>query len=113
MAHTRYFEAHGTGTPIGDPIEAIAVGKAFEDFRSTSDPLYMGAVKSNVGHLEGASALAGVIKAVLVLEKGIIPPNANFEHLNPKIDDQKLSLKGYDVLSSTHSDTAALMRTLF
>lgn len=41
MAHTRYFEAHGTGTPIGDPIEAMAVGKAFEDFRSMSDPLYM------------------------------------------------------------------------
>lgn len=41
MAHTRYFEAHGTRTPTGDPIEAMAVGKAFEDFRSTSDPLYM------------------------------------------------------------------------
>lgn len=41
MAHTRYFEAHGTGTPVGDPIEAMAVGRAFEDFRSTSDPLYV------------------------------------------------------------------------
>ncbi|KAF3768164.1 polyketide synthase [Cryphonectria parasitica EP155] len=93
MAHTRYFEAHGTGTPMGDPIEALAVGKAFGDFRSEIDPLYMGAVKSNIGHLEGASALAGVIKAVLVLEKGVIPPNANFEKLNPKIDDKSLGLK--------------------
>lgn len=55
--------------------------------------LCSGAVKSNIGHLEGASALAGVIKAVLVLERGIIPPNANFRRLNPKIDDKRLSLK--------------------
>jgi hypothetical protein len=52
-----------------------------------------GAVKSNIGHLEGASGLAGVIKAVLVLENGIIPPNANFEKLNPKIDAEYLRLK--------------------
>jgi acyl transferase domain-containing protein len=52
-----------------------------------------GAVKSNIGHLEGASGLAGVIKAILVLEKGIIPPNANFEKLNPKIDAYYLRLK--------------------
>lgn len=50
-------------------------------------------MKSNIGHLEGASALAGVIKAILVLENGIIPPNANFEHLNPKIDEKELGLK--------------------
>lgn len=52
-----------------------------------------GAVKSNLGHLEGASALAGIIKAVLVLEKGVIPPNTNFEKLNPKIDATALNLK--------------------
>lgn len=50
-------------------------------------------MKSNIGHLEGASALAGIIKAVLVLEKGVIPPNANFEKLNPKINDKSLGLK--------------------
>ncbi|OTA81899.1 hypothetical protein M434DRAFT_37315 [Hypoxylon sp. CO27-5] len=88
MVPTRYFEAHGTGTAVGDPCEARAISAAFEDVRSASDPLLVGAVKSNVGHLEGASGLAGVIKAVLVLEKGIIPSNANFEKLNPKIDAQ-------------------------
>lgn len=59
-------------------------------------------MKSNIGHLEGASALAGVIKAVLVLEKGVIPPNANFQHLNPKIDDKRLSLKVGLYFAPTH-----------
>ncbi|OTA67063.1 putative polyketide synthase [Hypoxylon sp. EC38] len=86
MAHTRYFEAHGTGTPLGDPLEAQAIGAAFQDYRSTSDPIYVGASKSNIGHLEGASGIASIVKAVLVLEKGVIPPNANFEKPNPKID---------------------------
>jgi acyl transferase domain-containing protein len=112
MEPTRYFEAHGTGTALGDPCEARAIGSAFENIRSSSDPIfvyvlschsiltfrrtnygYSGAVKSNIGHLEGASGLAGVIKAVLVLEKGIIPPNANFEKLNPKIDAHNWGLK--------------------
>jgi acyl transferase domain-containing protein len=52
-----------------------------------------GAVKSNLGHLEGASGLAGVIKVVLALEKGVIPPNTNFEKLNPNIDDEYFHLK--------------------
>ncbi|KAI2464634.1 putative polyketide synthase [Annulohypoxylon bovei var. microspora] len=93
MAHTRFFEAHGTGTRIGDPREARAIGSAFREHRSDEDPLYVGAVKSNVGHLEGASGLAGVIKTVLVLEKGIIPPNTNFRELNPKIDAKFLRLE--------------------
>jgi acyl transferase domain-containing protein len=50
-------------------------------------------VKSNIGHLEGGSGLAGVIKAIMVLEKGIIPPNANFERLNPDIDAEFLNIK--------------------
>jgi acyl transferase domain-containing protein len=52
-----------------------------------------GAVKSNIGHLEGGSGIAGIIKAVLVLEKGIIPPNTNFETLNPKIDLDYLRIR--------------------
>ncbi|KAL4860796.1 hypothetical protein BDV12DRAFT_208828 [Aspergillus spectabilis] len=89
---TRFFEAHGTGTAVGDPIEAGAIGAVFGQHRSTEEPLYIGAVKSNVGHLEGASGVAGVIKAVLALEKGIIPPNTNFEKLNPRIDAPMLGL---------------------
>nr|AUY61968.1 polyketide synthase [Clonostachys rosea] len=92
MAHTRYVEAHGTGTAIGDPTEAKAIGSAFRAYRSSSDRTYIGAVKSNIGHLEGASGLAGLIKAILVLEKGIIPPNANFEKLNHQIDSDHLRL---------------------
>ncbi|KAI1804894.1 hypothetical protein F4811DRAFT_570659 [Daldinia bambusicola] len=93
MLPTRYFEAHGTGTPVGDPIEASAIGEAFRGSRSPDDPLYIGSVKSNIGHTEGASGLASVIKTVLVLEHGIIPPNANFEFLNPQIEAARLNIK--------------------
>ncbi|KAB5584987.1 fatty acid synthase S-acetyltransferase [Coniochaeta sp. 2T2.1] len=82
---TRFFEAHGTGTPVGDPIEASAIGQVFGQLRSADEPLIVGAVKSNIGHLEGAAGIAGLIKAVLVLETGIIPPNIWFEKANPKI----------------------------
>lgn len=90
---TRFFEAHGTGTPIGDPIEVNAIGHVFRDYRSPCDPLFIGAVKANFGHLEGSSGLAGLIKAVLVLEKGIIPPIADFETLNGGIDSEALNLR--------------------
>lgn len=93
MHPTRFFEAHGTGTAVGDPLESKALGLAFRNIRTTQDPLWVGAVKSNVGHLEGASGIAGVIKALLVLEKGIIPPNANFEKVNPKIDTEFLRIQ--------------------
>ena len=82
---TRYFEAHGTGTPIGDPIEASAITEVFSQLRSEEEPLYVGAVKSNIGHLEGAAGIAGLIKAVLCLESGIIPQNVWFEKANPRI----------------------------
>ncbi|KAI1326775.1 putative polyketide synthase [Xylariaceae sp. FL0255] len=93
MKPTRYFEAHGTGTAIGDPREARAIGSSFEGARSSSDPIFVGALKSNIGHLEGASGIAGVIKTVLILERGIIPPNTNFEKINPEIDDSRLGIK--------------------
>lgn len=84
MGPTRFFEAHGTGTAIGDPIEAHAIHKAFSP-RSSNDPIYIGAVKANIGHLEGCSGLAGLIKTILVLEQGVIPPIASLTSLNPKI----------------------------
>ncbi|KAF2650360.1 putative polyketide synthase [Lophiostoma macrostomum CBS 122681] len=93
MEPTRFFEAHGTGTIVGDPNESKALGLAFRNVRTAKDPLWVGAIKSNIGHLEGASGIAGVIKAMLVLEKGIIPPNTNFEKLNPKIDADFLNIK--------------------
>lgn len=93
MSKTRYFEAHGTGTPIGDSIEARAINSAFNNGRKLEEPLYIGAVKSNIGHLEGASGIAGLIKAILVLEKGIIPPNIWFERPNSQIPLQKWNIK--------------------
>lgn len=108
MATTRFFEAHGTGTALGDPIEAKAIYKAFEEHRSQAEPLYVGAVKSNIGHLEGASGIAGLIKSVLALEKGIIPPNTLFERPNPMIqlDEWNLAFP----LKPTPWPTAGLRR---
>ncbi|KAI3395544.1 hypothetical protein diail_1206 [Diaporthe ilicicola] len=82
---TRFFEAHGTGTQVGDPIEASAIAEIFAPHRSPDEPLYVGALKSNVGHLEGAAGVAAIIKGVFTLEKGIIPPNIWFEKANPRI----------------------------
>ena len=92
---TRLFEAHGTGTPVGDPIEAGAISAVFKDQRNQDEPLFVGALKSNIGHLEGASGIAGLIKAILVLEKGVIPPNIWFERVNPNIpaDDWNMRVR--------------------
>ena len=90
---TGYFEAHGTGTPAGDPLETRAIGSTLGKRRSLADPLILGSVKSNIGHLEGAAGLAGVIKAVYVLEKGAIPPNIWFEKINPRILLDEWNLK--------------------
>ncbi|KAL2863130.1 uncharacterized protein BJX67DRAFT_384987 [Aspergillus lucknowensis] len=93
-AATRYFEAHGTGTAVGDPTELRAIGAVFRPHRSKEDPLYLGSVKTNIGHLEGASGIAGVIKVILALEKGIIPPVSDYyKSLNPRIDAEHLNLK--------------------
>ena len=79
---TRYFEAHGPGTAIGDPIEACAISNAFS-MRTSVDPIYVGALKSNIGHPEAVSGIAAIIKTVLVLEHGTIPPNLYPERINP------------------------------
>ncbi|KAF4443314.1 polyketide synthase [Fusarium austroafricanum] len=78
MSQTRFVEAHGTGTPVGDPIEVKAIGRCFREYRSQVEPLYIGSVKASVGHLEGANQV--------ILEKGIIPPNALFENINPALN---------------------------
>ena len=96
---TRYFEAHGTGTQVGDPIEAKAIATAFKNCRPLGSPLYVGSVKTNIGHLEGTSGLASLIKTVLILEKGLIPPNVWFKRTNPKILENEWNIKVISVLS--------------
>ncbi|OAQ57609.1 polyketide synthase [Pochonia chlamydosporia 170] len=92
MAHTSYAEAHGTGTPAGDPVEAGALSRTLGAARAPGDPLYIGSVKTNVGHLEGGSGLVQVVKAVMMLEKGDIPPSIWFEKPNPRIPLQEWNL---------------------
>ncbi|KAF3766643.1 hypothetical protein M406DRAFT_252003 [Cryphonectria parasitica EP155] len=83
----QYFEAHGTGTQAGDPREAAAIHKAFGLSQNRGrDALYVGSIKTIVGHLEGAAGLAGLLKASLGLQKGLIPANLHFNRLNPKIE---------------------------
>lgn len=86
FADTSYFECHGTGTYVGDPLEVAAVGRVFAAERSAEDPLLVGSVKTNVGHTEGASALASIMKVVLSLEHGLIPPIFDLQTLNPNVD---------------------------
>ncbi len=88
-----YMEAHGTGTPVGDPIETNALGNVLAVDRPANDPCLLGSVKTNIGHLESGSGAAGMVKAALVLNKGEAPPNLNFENPNPNIDFDGLKLK--------------------
>jgi acyl transferase domain-containing protein/acyl carrier protein len=78
-----YIETHGTGTSLGDPIEIEAIGNVYGG--ANEAPCILGAVKTNLGHLEASAGMAGVIKAVLCLENGEIPRNLHFERLNPEI----------------------------
>ncbi|MBV9200451.1 MAG: acyltransferase domain-containing protein, partial [Alphaproteobacteria bacterium] len=86
-----FFEMHGTGTAAGDPIEAAAVGHSLGHRRSI--PLPIGSVKTNIGHLEPASGMAGLLKAALALDRDIIPPTIHCEKPNPKIPFAELKLR--------------------
>jgi acyl transferase domain-containing protein/NADPH:quinone reductase-like Zn-dependent oxidoreductase/NAD(P)-dependent dehydrogenase (short-subunit alcohol dehydrogenase family)/ubiquinone/menaquinone biosynthesis C-methylase UbiE len=88
---TQYFEAHGTGTPTGDPIETRAIAAVFGPARA--EKLRIGSIKTNIGHTEAASGLAGLIKVVLAMEKGQIPPSVNFDKPNPKLKLDEWGLK--------------------
>ncbi len=79
-------EAHGTGTPVGDPIEVAALSQAYKQSTSRRGYCALGSVKSNVGHLETAAGIAGLIKAAKSVEQGLIPPSLHFETPNPEID---------------------------
>jgi acyl transferase domain-containing protein/SAM-dependent methyltransferase len=91
-AQVDYVEAHGTGTSLGDPIEAQALGAALGSARPAGQPLMIGSVKTNLGHLEAAAGVAGVVKAVLALERGEIPPHLNLETPSPLIDWSSLNV---------------------
>jgi acyl transferase domain-containing protein/SAM-dependent methyltransferase len=81
-----FVETHGTGTPLGDPIEVGALGAVFSNGRDAGHPLIVGSVKSNIGHLEAAAGVTGLIKVILGLQRREIPPNLHFKSGNPRID---------------------------
>ena len=88
-----YVEAHGTGTFLGDPIEARALGSVLGRGRAEDSPLLVGALKSNIGHLEAAAGIAGFIKTVMAVARAEVPANLNFQTPNPHIPFDQLRLK--------------------
>lgn len=87
-------QCHGTGTPVGDPVEAISVGNVF----GQPNGIYIGSVKPNLGHSEASAGISSLMKAVLALEHKIIPPNIKFEVPNPRSELSRLTtstLKAY------------------
>ena len=84
---------------MGDPIEAAAIANSMSKQRPDDKPLIVGSVKTNIGHLEAGSGLAGIIKATLVVEKGLIPPNVNYQSPNPNIPLDKWKLKVFSDLT--------------
>jgi acyl transferase domain-containing protein len=88
-----YVELHGTGTPVGDPIEAAALGAVFAAGRDPADPLRVGSVKTNIGHLEGAAGIAGFLKAVLSIHHRELPRSLHYRSPNPGIPLDELRLE--------------------
>ncbi|MFJ1455345.1 type I polyketide synthase [Nocardia sp. N2S4-5] len=93
-----YVELHGTGTRVGDPIEAAALAAVLGAGRTAATPLRVGSVKTNIGHLEGAAGVLGMIKTVLALEHGRIPPSLNYRAPNPRIPLEQWRLRVQDRL---------------
>ncbi|MGB0437290.1 MAG: type I polyketide synthase, partial [Mycobacterium sp.] len=91
-----YLEAHGTGTPLGDPIEVQAAAAAYGGSRDADRPLLMGSVKTNIGHTESASGAAGLIKVVLSLQNGLLPQSLHFENPSPHIPWDSLPVRVVD-----------------
>jgi acyl transferase domain-containing protein/NADPH:quinone reductase-like Zn-dependent oxidoreductase/NADP-dependent 3-hydroxy acid dehydrogenase YdfG/acyl carrier protein len=85
-----FVEAHGTGTPVGDPVEATALGRSLG--RARNAPLPIGSIKTNIGHVEAASGLAGLLKALLALNHGVLPRTLHIREPNPNIDLARLNL---------------------
>jgi amino acid adenylation domain-containing protein len=94
-----YVEAHGTGTPLGDPIELLALDQVLGQGRNPATPCLIGSVKSNIGHLEAAAGIAGLIKVALALKHKRIPPSLHFREPNPGIPFERLALRVVTELS--------------
>ncbi|MEU5995886.1 type I polyketide synthase [Spirillospora sp. NPDC047418] len=92
----QYVELHGTGTRRGDPVEAAALGRVLGAARPPADPLPVGSVKPNIGHLEGAAGIAGLIKTAAGIARGRLPATPNFAEPNPEIDLAALNLRVCD-----------------
>ena len=88
-----YLEAHGTGTELGDPIEVRAAASVYGEGREAERPLLLGSVKTNVGHLEAAAGVAGVVKVLLSMRHGMIPRHLHFETPNPRIEWDELPVR--------------------
>ncbi|MDY0812252.1 type I polyketide synthase [Kitasatospora purpeofusca] len=99
-----YIETHGAGTKLGDPIEVSALAEVYG--RPEGAPLHLGAVKTNLGHLEAAAGIAGLIKAALCLDRGQIPPNLHFAELNPHISFEGTTFAVPTALTPWPSDGA-------
>ena len=82
----QYVEAHGTGTPVGDPLETQALGAVFREGRAAGETCAIGSVKTNIGHLEAAAGIAGLIKTALCVQRRALPPSLNFDVPHPAID---------------------------
>ena len=95
----QYVELHGTGTPVGDPVEAAALGEVFRAGRNAEFPLAVGSAKTNVGHLEGAAGIVGLLKAVLCVRERRIPASLNYQTPNPRIPLDGLRLRVQQSLS--------------
>ncbi|MFF5189717.1 type I polyketide synthase, partial [Streptomyces sp. NPDC000345] len=105
----QYVELHGTGTPVGDPVEAAALGTALGEGRPSGEPLRVGSVKTNVGHLEGAAGIAGLVKTVLALQHRELPPSLNYRTPNPDIPLDALRLRVQDTNSPWPRPGTSLM----
>ncbi|WP_410873280.1 SDR family NAD(P)-dependent oxidoreductase [Nocardia sp. A7] len=92
-AEVQYLELHGTGTEVGDPVEAASAGAVFGTGRAADRPLLVGSVKTNIGHLEGAAGIAGLLKVVLALRNRQLPASLNFSTPNPRIPLAELKLR--------------------
>ncbi|WP_034482770.1 type I polyketide synthase [Actinomadura oligospora] len=99
ISDVQYVELHGSGTPVGDPVEAAALGAVIGADRPAGAPLPVGSVKTNLGHLEGAGGVAGLIKTALSLRHGELPPSLNFRSPNPRIPLDRLGLRVQDRLT--------------